>query len=201
MVSTTRLKSFQPYHLPLITACRRAQNILGRFSIFIDGHTDAGSLFQRFLAVSVLVVFGLCSIYSISAVATAMRGDRWVLAAITTSYRRQGSTPSTIAAFAHLPSPLLARASRPKISMLLSVSRFYSSRRISSSSSKRVPSSSSSSTPSCPHTVVSATPVAEGGEGGGESWCGHELLNTVTTEWVQDHLDDPEVGVASNKTL
>lgn len=26
-----------------------------------------------------------------------------------------------------------------------------------------------------------------------ESWCGHELFNTVTTDWVQDHLDDPEV--------
>ncbi|CAB1107905.1 unnamed protein product [Ectocarpus sp. CCAP 1310/34] len=28
--------------------------------------------------------------------------------------------------------------------------------------------------------------------GAGESWCGHELLNTVTTAWVEDHLGDPE---------
>jgi len=34
---------------------------------------------------------------------------------------------------------------------------------------------------------------AEGGEANGESWCGHELLNTVTTDWVDDHLGDPEV--------
>lgn len=35
--------------------------------------------------------------------------------------------------------------------------------------------------------------MAEGEGGGGECWCGHELFNTVTTEWVQDHMDDPEV--------
>ena len=41
--------------------------------------------------------------------------------------------------------------------------------------------------------LMSTSPGAEGGGGGGESWCGHELLNTVTTEWVKDHLYDPEV--------
>eukprot|EP00752_Nemacystus_decipiens_P003376 g3123.t1 len=30
---------------------------------------------------------------------------------------------------------------------------------------------------------------------GGESWCGNELLNTVTTDWVEDHLGDPEVAL------
>lgn len=30
--------------------------------------------------------------------------------------------------------------------------------------------------------------------GAGESWCGHELLNTVTTAWVEDHLGDPELS-------
>lgn len=32
-----------------------------------------------------------------------------------------------------------------------------------------------------------------GSDANGESWCGHELLNTVTTDWVEDHLGDPEV--------
>lgn len=27
----------------------------------------------------------------------------------------------------------------------------------------------------------------------GESWCNHNLLNTVTTAWVEDNLHDPEV--------
>lgn len=39
-----------------------------------------------------------------------------------------------------------------------------------------------------------ASMSAEGGVAGGESWGGHELLNTVTTDWVDDHLGDPEVG-------
>lgn len=30
--------------------------------------------------------------------------------------------------------------------------------------------------------------------GAGESWCEHELLNTVTTAWVEDHLGDPELS-------
>eukprot|EP00903_Cladosiphon_okamuranus_P010561 g9987.t1 len=34
-----------------------------------------------------------------------------------------------------------------------------------------------------------------GGDAKGESWCGHELLNTVTTDWVEDHLGDPEVAL------
>lgn len=29
----------------------------------------------------------------------------------------------------------------------------------------------------------------------GESWCGHELHDTVTTDWVEDHLGDPDVSM------
>lgn len=52
------------------------------------------------------------------------------------------------------------------------------------SSASRVPSRSSRST--------SSMRTGSGGADG-ESWCGHELLNTVTTDWVEDHLGDPEV--------
>ena len=42
--------------------------------------------------------------------------------------------------------------------------------------------------------LSSVVPQDVEGNVDGECWCGHELFNTVTTEWVQDHLHDPEVS-------
>ncbi|CAM9922641.1 unnamed protein product [Ascophyllum nodosum] len=43
--------------------------------------------------------------------------------------------------------------------------------------------------------LSSVVPQDVEGNVDGECWCGHELFNTVTTEWVQDHLHDPEVAL------
>ena len=101
----------------------------------------------------------------------SMRAGRWLIAVITTRCGRQrasaGHPPKAFVQHAHP----LSLASNP---------------------SKSCRARSASAAP-LPRRRSTASMSAESGQAAGESWCGHELLNTVTTDWVDDHLGDPEV--------
>ena len=99
-----------------------------------------------------------------------MRAGRWLIAVITTRCERQrasaGHPPKAFVQHAHP----LSLASNPSKSCR---ARYASA--------------------PLPRRRSTASMSAESGQAAGESWCGHELLNTVTTDWVDDHLGDPEV--------
>lgn len=106
--------------------------------------------------------------------AIEMRAGRWLVAVVTTSCGRN-------------PTSAAAASTKAFVHTSSSASRGRSLARRCSSTS-RVSGGSSRSTPS------SLMPM-KSGDADGESWCGHELLNTVTTDWVEDHLGDPEVCI------
>lgn len=118
-----------------------------------------------------------------------MRACRWVVAVATTSCRNSACASPCASAFVHY-APRARRASPSSAASSTTSTTAFSSYH-SGSSIRAFPNRPGVSP--CPAMLMSTSPGVEGGGGGGESWCGHELLNTVTTEWLKDHLHDPEV--------
>lgn len=117
--------------------------------------------------------------------AVNMRAGRWALAVAAASCRHSPCASPRASALVHY----VPRA--PRASPSSATSSTTTSIINSGYSNSAVPNRLGVSP--CRAMLMSTSPGAEGGGGGGESWCGHELLNTVTTEWVEDHLHDPEV--------
>ena len=120
-----------------------------------------------------------------------MRASRWLVAVATVPHGRNTCASPGVLAFVNY---------APGTRRTLLSSAAHSTTTISVSSLRSGSSNSAllnrPSLSPCRPMMMSTS-----GGGGGESWCGHELLNTVTTDWVKDHLHDPEVGVPRESTL
>lgn len=110
-----------------------------------------------------------------------MRACRWLVAVTATSCgRHRASAGSPTNAFINFFATPYRSASRTSAVVRCSPA----------GASGGIACASSSSAGNRPKTAA----MSMDGDGGvRQSWCGHELLNTVTTDWVEDNLGNPEV--------
>ncbi|CAM9286159.1 unnamed protein product, partial [Pylaiella littoralis] len=116
-----------------------------------------------------------------------MRARRWIKAVTATSCGRHratagGLTTNAFVNFLAAPSRSSSRFSAlPRCSSTCVLSRGW----------KAVASAASAAGGRRSTTAISMERDGEDRQ----SWCGHELLNTVTTDWVEDNLGNPEVAL------
>lgn len=113
-----------------------------------------------------------------------MRARRWIKAVTATSCGRHratagGLTTNAFVNFLAAPSRSSSRFSAlPRCSSICVLSRGWKAVASAAGGRRRT-------------TAISMERDGEDRQ----SWCGHELLNTVTTDWVEDNLGNPEVCV------